>query len=70
MTRTDLLNAYRSVVITVTAAGMVQVSIYQVVDVVAVGHSIVSAAFVMFVTGIVTGAFVVRSALSSIFAPY
>lgn len=53
-----------------TAAGMVQVTIYQVVDVIAVGHSIVSTAFVMLVTGIMTGAFVVRCALSSVFTAY
>lgn len=53
-------------IVTVTAARVVQVTVYQVVDVIAMGDSVVSAAFVMFVTGIMTGAFVVRCALSSV----
>jgi len=58
------------VVIAVVAMGMVQVTVHQVVHVVAMWHGLVAAAWAMHMVGGVPGALVLRCAALRIFAAH
>jgi len=61
-----LLDVDRTVIITVAAAGMVQMTFHQVINVITVGHGFVTTAVSMFVTAVVAAALVLRCAICRI----